>query len=118
MEGNDMLKSRLEASKGAVQNMLFYYITTLMDCGVADPKQKIASEICEMIDLSAEQAAFVKSNIALNSKILEGLLSSISLLEEMEKAGQIDKESINIVISLLSAIRDSYDKWKESGDNG
>lgn len=118
MEGNDILKSRLESSKAAVQNMLFYYITTLIDCGVKDPKQKIATEISGMIDLSEEQAMYVKSNISLDSKILEGLSSSIDLLKDMEKSGKIDQESISIVINLLSVIKDSCEKWKEGDEDG
>lgn len=117
MEGNDILKGRLESSKAAVQNMLFYYITTLIDCGVKDPKQKIATEISEMIDLSEEQAMYVQSNISLDSKILGGLSSSIDLLKSMEKANKIDQESIGIVISLLTAIKDSCEKWKGSEED-
>lgn len=118
MEGNDILKSRLESSKAAVQNMLFYYITTLIDCGVKDPKQKIATEIGEMIDMSEEQAMFVQSNISLDSNILKGLSSSIDLLKNMERAGKIDQESIGIVINLLTAIKDSCEKWKDGEDDG
>lgn len=114
MEGNDILRSRLDGSKSAVQNILFYYITTLIDCGVEDPKQKVASEIGEMIELSAEQAMYVKSNVSSDNKIVEGLSSSIGLLEEMEKSGQIDKESIRIVISLLSAIKKSCESYQKN----
>lgn len=114
---DDILKSRLEGSKVAVQHILFYYITTLIDCGVEDPKQVVATEIGDMIELSTEQAVYVKSNISSDIKIVEGLSSSIGLLEGMEKSGQIDQEAINIVISLLNAIKHSCEIYRKNSGN-
>ena len=105
-----MEDGKILGAKNGVQNMLFYYLTSLMDNGVKDPKQHIATEIGKMIDLSEEQVLYVKANMALENKILESLLSAIQLLENMETSNKIDIESIRIVIGLLTAIKDSYDK--------
>lgn len=105
-----MEDSKILGAKTGVQNMLFYYLTALINNGIKDPKQRIATEIGDMINLSEEQVAYVKGNIALENKILESISSSIGLLSNMEKTEQIDIESIHIVISLLDMIKTACSK--------
>lgn len=102
-----MEDGRLTGARAGIQNMLFYYLTALVDNGVQDPKQYIATEIGKMIDLSEEQVMYVKGNMALSNKMLESLSSSIDLLVNMEKAQKIDIESLNISIGLLKEIQKS-----------
>ena len=100
-----MEDAKISGAKQAVQTMLFYYLTTLI--GVyKDPKQYIASEMAEMIDLSEDQARFVSMHIGTNGKVMESLTSSISLLEGMEKTGQFDANSVHIVKGMLTALRE------------
>ena len=102
------MDSKVTGAKQGVQNMLFYYISALMDNGVQDVKQYIASEISSMIDLSGEQATYVKSHILNDNKVVDNLSSSIALLDNMEKTGKLDLESIRIVKGILSIMEKQY----------
>ena len=102
------MDSKVTGAKQGVQNMLFYYISALMDNGVQDVKQYIASEISSMIDLSEEQATYVKSHILNDNKVVDNLSSSIALLDNMEKTGKLDLESIRIVKGILSIMEKQY----------
>ena len=102
------MNSKVTGAKQGVQNMLFYYISALMDSGVQDVKQYIASEIGEMIDLSEEQVTYVKSHILNDNKVIDNLSSSIALLDNIEKTGKLDLESIKIVKGILSIMETRY----------
>ena len=102
------MDSKVTGARQGVQNMLFYYISALMDNGVQDVKQYIAGEISSMIDLSEEQATYVKSHILNNNKVVDNLSSSIALLDNMEKTGKLDLESIKIVKGILSIMETRY----------
>ena len=95
------MDSKITGAKQGVQNMLFYYISALMDNGVKDPKQHIATEIGQMIDLSEDQVLYVESHIRNDNKLIDNLSSSIALLDNMEKTGKLDMESIKIVKGVL-----------------
>lgn len=95
------MDSKTSGAKQGVQNMLFYYVSALLDSGVKDPKQRIATEIGEMIDLAEDQVLYVESHIRNDNKLVDNLSSSIALLEGMEKTGKIDLESIRIVKGVL-----------------
>lgn len=100
-----MEDAKISGAKQAVQTMLFYYLTTLIGV-IDDPKQYIASEMADMIDLSEDQARFVSMHIGTNAKVMESLTSSISLLEVMEKNNQYDANSVHIVKGLLTALKE------------
>lgn len=102
------MNSKVTGAKQGVQNMLFYYISALMDSGVQDVKQYVASEISSMIDLSEEQATYVKSHILNDNKVVDNLSSSIALLDNMEKTGKLDLESIRIVKGILNIMEKQY----------
>lgn len=113
---------RISGAKQAVQTMLFYYLTTLIGV-VEDPKQYIATEMAQMIDLSEEQARYVGMHIGTNGKVIEGLSSSISLLDGMDKKQQFDQESVRIVKGVLESLRNecqiALDKFvQEEKDDG
>lgn len=95
-----MEDNRMNGAKAGIQKMLFYYLYSLSSIS-DDPKQQIASEIAEMIDLSEEQLQYVQANISQDNKLIENLSSSISLLEGMEKSKELDLESISIVKQIL-----------------
>lgn len=111
-----MEDSRILGAKDGVQHMLFYYLTALIDSGVKDPKQHIATEIGKMIDLSEEQVSYVKTNIGLKNTLLENLSSSVTLLENMKTSDTLDKDSVDIVIGLLTVIKDECSKLLQDGD--
>lgn len=98
--------SRTTSAKNGVQTMLFYYLTALIECGVKDPKQHIATEISKMIDLSEEQYAYVMAHTSLENKSVEMLSTSIKLLEKMEQDGSIDTEAIHIVTEMVKKIKE------------
>lgn len=100
-----MIDSKISGAKHSVQTMMFYYLSSLIGI-VEDPKQYIATELGKMIDLSEEQIQYVKMNIANDNKILDNLSSSIALLENIEKTGKLDLESIDIVKKILSIMKD------------
>lgn len=104
------MDSRTASAKNGVQTMLFYYLTSLIECGVKDPKQRIATEIGSMIDLSEEQYAYVMAHTALNNKAVEMLSTSVSLLERMEKSKSIDAEAIHIVTELVKSVKEQCEK--------
>lgn len=112
-----MEDGRLAGAKAGIQNMLFYYLTALVDNGIDDPKQYIATEIGKMINLSEEQVMYVKGNVALENKFLESLSSSINLLANIEKNKKLDIESINISIGLLKEIQRKCTKVLEGQEN-
>ena len=95
-----MEDNKMSGAKNGLQTMLFYYLYSLIG-NVEDPKQYIATEIGKMIDLSEEQIQYVKMNIANDNKLLENLSSSIRLLDNIEKTGKLDMESIKIVKGIL-----------------
>lgn len=95
------MDSKITGAKQGVQNMLFYYISALMDNGVKDPKQHIATEIGQMIDLSEDQVLYVETHLRNDNKLVDNLSSSIALLQNMEKTGKLDLESIKIVKGVL-----------------
>ena len=97
---------KTEGAKNAVQTMLFYYISSLIGT-VEDPKQYIANQISEMIDLSEEQANYVKLNLALENKLLDNLKSSIQLLDKKKKKKTLDLDSIKIVKGILNIMYDN-----------
>lgn len=106
------MDSRITGAKHSVQTMMFYYLSALIGT-VEDPKQHIATEMGKMIDLSEEQIQYVKMNVANDNKMLDNLSSSISLLENMEKTGQLDLESIGIVKGILEIMKGQCEKTLE-----
>lgn len=99
------MSDKTSGAKQAVQNMLFYYLTTLLD--QEDPKQIIASELGAMIDLSEDQLNYVKLQLSSNNKVLDNFETCIQLLENMVKTETIDIDSIRIVIKVLSLMKAS-----------
>lgn len=99
-----MQDNKISGAKNGLQTMLFYYLYSLIG-NVKDPKQYIATELGKMIDLSEEQIQYVKLNIANDNKLLENLSSSISLLDNMEKTGKLDIQSIKIVKGILEILK-------------
>ena len=99
-----MEDNKMSGAKNGLQTMLFYYLYSLIG-NVEDPKQHIATEISKMIDLSEEQIQYVEMNIANDNKLLENLSSSIRLLNNIEKTGKLDMESIKIVKGILEIMK-------------
>lgn len=99
-----MEDNKMSGAKNGLQTMLFYYLYSLVG-NVDDPKQYIATELGKMIDLSEEQVQYIKLNIANDNKLLENLSSSISLLDNIEKTGKLDIESIRIVKGILEIMK-------------
>ena len=95
-----MEDNKMSGAKNGLQTMLFYYLYSLIG-NVEDPKQYIITEMGKMIDLSEEQIQYVEMNIANDNKLLENLSSSINLLDNIEKTGKLDMESIKIVKGIL-----------------
>ena len=98
-----MEDDRLSGARNGVETMLFYMFIEAFD-KYEDPKQYIATEMVKMIELSEEQAMYVKSAIATDNKVFESLSSSIELLKNMRKQN-------NIVIDILSNI---YTRFKDA----
>ena len=98
------MDSRITGAKHSVQTMMFYYLSSLIG-SVEDPKQYIATELGKMIDLSEEQIQYVKMNVTNDNKMLDNLSSSIALLENMEKTGKLDLESVGIVKQILEIMK-------------
>ena len=110
----------MSGAKNGLQTMLFYYLYSLIG-NVKDPKQYIATEMGKMIDLSEEQIQYVEMNIANDNKLLENLSSSIRLLDNIEKTGKLDMESIKIVKSILEIMENQCKEIlddMEDADNG
>lgn len=99
-----MEDNRISGAKHSVQTMLFYYLSSVIGT-VPDPKQYIATEMGKMIDLSEEQIQYVKMSVANNNKMLDNLSSSIALLDNIEKTGVLDLESIGIVNGVLKLMK-------------
>lgn len=99
-----MEDNKMSGAKNGLQTMLFYYLYSLIG-NVEDPKQHIATEISKMIDLSEEQIQYVEMNIVNDNKLLENLSSSIRLLDNIEKTGKLDMESIKIVKGILEIMK-------------
>lgn len=112
--------SRLTGAKEGVQTMLFYYLLALQG-NVKDPKQVIATELGHMIDLSEEQIQYVQSHISTQSRLVKSLSSSVQLLENMEKTGKLDLESVSIIKDTLNVmikeINDVVEKFVVVSDN-
>ena len=106
------MNSKISGAKHGVQTMMFYYLTSLIGT-VEDPKQHIATELGKMIDLSEEQIQYVKMNVANDNKMLDNLSCSIALLENMEKTGKLDLESIGIVKQILKIMEGQCKKTLE-----
>lgn len=92
--------NKITGAKNGVQTMLFYFLSSVIG-KVEDPKQYIASELGKMIDLSEEQIQYVQMCVTHENKMLESLSSSISLLKNMEKTGELDLDSVKIVRNIL-----------------
>jgi len=107
-----MDNSKISGARHSVQTMLFYYLSSLIGT-VEDPKQYIATEIGKMIDLSEEQIQYVKMSVANQNKMLDNLSSSIALLENMEKTGKLDLDSIGIIKGILSIMKEQCAKTLE-----
>ena len=107
-----MEDNKMSGAKNGLQTMLFYYLYSLIG-NVEDPKQHIATEISKMIDLSEEQIQYVQSHISTEGKLVESLSSSIQLLENMEKTGKLDLESISIVKNTLQIMTKEINKVVE-----
>ena len=115
-----MEDNKMSGAKNGLQTMLFYYLYSLIG-NVKDPKQYIATEMGKMIDLSEEQIQYVEMNIANDNKLLENLSSSIRLLDNIEKTGKLDMESIKIVKSILEIMENQCKEIlddMEDADNG
>ena len=115
-----MEDNKMSGAKNGLQTMLFYYLYSLIG-NVEDPKQYIATEIGKMIDLSEEQIQYVEMNIANDNKLLENLSSSIRLLNNIEKTGKLDMESIKIVKGILEIMENQCKEIlddMEDADNG
>ena len=115
-----MEDNKMSGAKNGLQTMLFYYLYSLIG-NVEDPKQYIATEMGKMIDLSEEQIQYVEMNIANDNKLLENLSSSIRLLDNIEKTGKLDMESIKIVKGILEIMENQCKEIlndMEDADNG
>lgn len=99
-----MENNKLSGAKNGLRTMMFYYLSSLIGT-VEDPKQYIATELGQLIDLSEEQMQYVSMNIASENKILVNLSSSIALLDNIEKTGKLDMESIKIVNGILKIMK-------------
>ena len=97
------MSDKTSGAKQAVQNMLFYYLTTLLD--EKDPKQIMASELGAMIDLSEDQVNYVKLQLSAKNKVLDNLETCVQLLENMVKTEKIDIDALKIVIQVLSLMK-------------
>ena len=115
-----MEHNKISGAKNGLQTMLFYYLYSLIG-NVKDPKQYIATELGKMINLSEEQIQYVKLNVANDNKLLDNLSSSIDLLDNIEKTGKLDIQSIKIVKGILEIIKNQSEdilKDMEEIDNG
>lgn len=104
--------NKIFGAKEGVQTMLFYYLLALQG-NVEDPKQVIATELGHMINLSEEQIQYVQSHISTNGKLVKSLSYSIQLLENMEKTGKLDLESISIIKNTLNVMVEEINKVVE-----
>lgn len=93
--------NRLESAKSALRNMLFYYIAELIDQGVEDPRQRVATEIGELINLSSEQLEYIYSKLSSSVSLEDNVDMCIKLLINIEKTKKLDMESIIIVRKTL-----------------
>lgn len=108
------MSDKASGAKQAVQNMLFYYLTTLLD--QEDPKQIMASEMGAMIELSEEQLNYVKLQLSAKNKVLDNFETCIKLLESMVKTGELDIDSLKIVIQVLSLMKATCEATLEALD--
>ena len=99
-----MEDNKMSGAKNGLQTMLFYYLYSLIG-NVKDPKQYIATELGKMINLSEEQIQYVELNVSNDNHLLENLSSSISLLDNIEKTGKLDMQSIKIVKGILEILK-------------
>ena len=103
-----MGNNKLDGAKDATQSMLFYYLLSLSQSGVEDPKQLIATELGKMINLSEEQIEYVITETKTNNRILDNIDSCIKLLNNILETKNMDYDSIKIVTGILSYMKDEY----------
>lgn len=104
----EVYNTEVEGAERAVEKMLIYYVSALQDAGVQDVRQYIASKICSMIQFSEAQVKFIKTNFTSEDKILDNLVNSVKLLENMEKTKELDLSSIKIIREVLNTIIEDY----------
>lgn len=113
--------NRLQSAKSALRNMLFYYIAELIDQGVEDPRQKVATEIGDLINLSSEQVEYVYSTLSSSVSLKDNVDMCIKLLINIENTKKLDIESVTIVRKTLEVfkqiIADSKDYVLEGEKN-
>lgn len=97
------------SQRAVVIDMLYYYLYELVRSGVKDPLQVVATELPTMINCSAEQVEYVELNLNKNN-ISERLESSISILKIMKDSNKIDKEGLDLVIKVISDIKQDFDR--------
>ena len=113
-----MADNKMSRARNGLQTMLYYNLYSLIG-NVKDPKQYIATEIGKMIDLSEEQIQYIKLNLSNDNKLLENLSSSISLLDNIEKTGKLDMQSIKIVKGILEILKSQSEEiLKDIEDTG
>lgn len=95
------------ANKKALEDMLFYYLYSLIKEGVSDPVQVITTELPEMIHATEEQMNYVKMNILQDNNLVDNIDSSIELLRSIEESKTLDLESIQIVIRILTIMKEN-----------
>ena len=109
------------ANKKALEDMLFYYLYSLIKEGAKDPVQIIATELPQMIHATEEQINYIKMNILQDNNLVDNISSSIELLRSIEESKVLDLESIQIVIRILEIMKEnattSINKVLEEGDN-
>jgi len=99
-----MESSKAAGAKEAVSTMMFYYLSSLIGTQ-EDPKQYIAGELGNMIGLTEDQIAYVRSTINTDNKIISSLQTSIDLLNNMLESKKIDIDSMNIVIEIMKTLK-------------
>lgn len=103
-------------AKEGVKNMLYYYIDSLIGEGIEDPKEYIAKEIGDMINLSYEQVQYINSTLSDSISLSDNVEMCIKLLISMEKKKELDLESIVIVRKTLEIINQKLNDTKEYND--
>ena len=98
--------NEVESCRKAVENMMFYYLFGLLRNGIEDPKQVIATEVANMINLTEEQLDYIKINTEEHNNLIENLDCSIDLLSNIEQSKKLDMESIKIVKGILLAMKE------------
>lgn len=111
------IENRLAGTKNSVQDMLYYYAVALLDNGVDDPKQYIATQIPDMIDISVEQARYISSQLSVNKKTDDNFKNCIKLLEsavnDIENGKKVDATSLSLVIKVLNKMKKEFKEARE-----